>query len=507
MYYLYQKNFITVLIDFYLGSSSPVPEFSEKKHTIGNRYSEPEFSPLIQTVANMVKRSRVTTKTGAPPYTSLARQGYPVYELSPTDMKCLFCAEFYEKALRDKSDKNESQSFGHIIQHFSFENEGFSQTLAEIILKGLNRSNYDDVKPYLEAMSYFISLNDMFQLKRIEWILGYPQPLVSTMRYGSDSFGMYGNSSLEDLVVSYETPLSVENSTSLINLVLQNRKKFENLCISIVRQLLILLDVNHVIFQYVVSLPPPSYNYAKFTDWIPAFIEYFLIEAKKYHYSTYSKEEIGLEAQKYWKSVEEKIKVSVDATRKAWDQVYSQVEGLKSSDDNKPAEPVAEINESKPDEAVESAASKKTPLSHIFKPYLIGQTFKEEELGKKIFESSDVPNEVSLVTLEAQCYITESKPFGVGNQTFPEYMLSDNRLRAIEVDNDSPFALFVQPKGVYEGGKNPMQSDIEAALKNSKGKEHISEPELREPLLQDHVDSDKPEDKNEQRRYLFENFL
>lgn len=500
MNYLYQKGFITVLIDFYLGPNSPVPEFSEKKHTMGNRYTEPEFNPLIQTVANMVKRSRVTTKTGAPPYTSLARQGYPVYELSANDMKCLFCSDFYEKTLREKYDP---QSFGHIIQHFSFENEGFSQTLAEIILKGLNKANYDDVKPYLEAMSYFISLNDMFQLKRIEWILGYPQPFVSTMRYGSDSFGMYGNNSLEDLIVSYETPLSVENSTSLINLVLQNRKKFENLCISIVRQLLILLDVNHVIFQYVVSLPPPSYNYAKFTDWIPAFIDYFLVEAKKYHYSTYSKEEIGIEAQKYWKSVEEKIKTSVDATRQAWDQVYSQVEGLKSSDD-KPAQPVVvasedKENENKPEEAAESA-SKKTPLSHIFKPYIIGQTFKEEELGKKIFESSDVPNEVSLVTLEAQCYIADSKPLGVGNLTFPEYLLTDNRLRGIEVDNDSPFALFVQPKGVYEGGKNPLQSDIEAALKSSKNKGNPSEPELRKPLLEDDVDSDKPEDKNEQRR-------
>ena len=472
---------------------------------MGNRYVEPEFNPLIQTVARLVQRANIATKSGTQPHSSFGRAGYRLFELSENDTKCLFCNEFYEKTLRDKFDFN---SFGLIVQHFAYENESFSYTLAEILLKGINRCNYDDVKPYLEAMSYFVTVGDFLQQKRIEWIFGYPQPIVNSMTYGSDSFGIYGNTSLEDLVVSYETPLSVENSTSVLNLILQNRKKFENLCIVCVRQLLLIMDVNYPVFQYVISLPPPSYNCAKFTDWIPAFIDYFLIEAKKYSYSSYSKEEIGLEAQKLWKSIQEKLNNSLESTSKAWEQIYADVEGLKSSVEE--SKPEATTNEVKEGDA-EADKTTNPPLSWIIKPYIVGQTFKEDQLDKRIFASGEIPHEVSLVSTEAQCYITESKAVKNGNLAFPESLLNEARLRVTEVLRDSPFALFIQPRGAYDSSKNPVINDIEAVLKNRRlkrgkqvGKED-EEPEVIEPLLADDDDKqatgERPA-KPESRKYL-----
>jgi len=103
--------------------------------------------------------------------------------------------------------------------------------LSHIILRGINRSNYDDSKPYLEAMTYLLNISDFLQMKRIEWILGYPQPLAFSIQNESDSYGMYGNSSLADVVVNYESPLNIQNSTSIINLMLSNRRRLENLCI------------------------------------------------------------------------------------------------------------------------------------------------------------------------------------------------------------------------------------------------------------------------------------
>ena len=473
--YLYKKEFVAVLIDFYLGNKSPVPELSEKKHSIGNRYVDPEFNPLIQTLARLIERAKVPTKSGAPPLTSAARRGLPTYDLSRNDMKCLLASDFYDKTLREKYD---FQAFGLIVQHLCFENDEFSCSVAEMVLKGINRVTFDESRPYLECMSYFVSIGDYLQPKRFEWIFGYPQPIVSTNRSGHDSFGVYGNNGLDDLIVSYETPLALETGTSFLNFILQNRKKAENLCINCVRQLLILLDSNYPIFQYITSLPPPTATFAKYTDWIPYFIEYFLGEAKKYTYSTYSKEEIGLEAQKLWKSVEERVNKSVGDTRKAWEQVYAKVNGT-AVEENGVTEPNAGV------------------LSYIIKPYIIGQTYKVEEIEKKLYTNQEIPNEVALACTESYCYITESKPTGKGNKAFPDYYLNESRFRSIDVTSDNPISLFIQARGPYDDGKNTMHSYVKTALneksspgvKKAEKKENDEEPMSIQPIIGDDVEA------------------
>lgn len=57
--YLYQKQMISLLIDFFLEKKSPLGnEISEHKHSMGNRYTNPEFDPLIQTIAILIRRSK-----------------------------------------------------------------------------------------------------------------------------------------------------------------------------------------------------------------------------------------------------------------------------------------------------------------------------------------------------------------------------------------------------------------------------------------------------------------
>ena len=470
---------------------------------MGNRYTDPEFNPLIQTLARMVSRTKVPTKSGNQPNTSASKQGLSLFELSENDMKCLLCPDFYEKTLKEKYDP---QALGLIIQHLSFENESFSYCIAEILLKGINRCNYEEVKPYLEAMSYFISIKDFLEIKRFEWIFGYPQPLVSTARGGPESFGTFGNSSLEDLVISYETPLALENTTSILNLILQGRKKFDNLCMVCIRQIIILINENNSIFQYITSLPPPSYNYAKFTDWIPPFIDYFLADAKRFSYSSYSQEEAGLEAQKIWKQIEEKLKESVENTNKAWEQAYAGFQNTMANNEQ-------EANEEKEEGEGENKENEKkeTILSHIIKPYIIGQTYKEEQLDKKYYTNQEIPQEASLESVECYCFITESKPTGKGNKTFPDFIMNDQKFRTIDVNSESPLSLFIQPRGNSEVGKLTMNGYVENALKNKNRKvekDDSSEGEVIEPLLQDDDDVKEKERFNVQRLvYKFYQFI
>ena len=71
--YLYGQQMIALLIDFFLEKKSPLGnEISEHKHSMGNRYSSPEFDALIQTVAILVRRSKnPNNKSGNQPNTAL----------------------------------------------------------------------------------------------------------------------------------------------------------------------------------------------------------------------------------------------------------------------------------------------------------------------------------------------------------------------------------------------------------------------------------------------------
>jgi len=442
MHYLYQKEFIAVLIDFYLDKRSPLVGFSEKKHTIGNRYTEPELNALVQTVSLMIRRAKVNTKSGAIPYTSGGLNGLPTYDLSENDEKCILCSEYYEKAVKDKYD---FYAVGVTIQHFAFENENFSWMISHLIIYGLSKTTSDDARPYLEAMSYLISLNDYLQPRRLEWIIGFPQPLFQSGRFGSDSFGLYGNYSLDEVVVNYETPLSANGCTSLINVIMQNRKRMESMSMICLKQLLILADINDTIFKFFISLPPPSYLYAKFSDWVPAFIEYFLADCKRY-YTSYSKEELGLEGQKYWNNLEKKINERLEVHEKELQSALAEHDAGVEKENNGAV------------------------LKGFFPNYIIGRTFKSEEIDKIPYEQSQESYEVSLRTQEIYCYITDSKPTGTSNLAFPRSVVDDASLKSYEVKANSPLALFIQPRGVQssldsnKSIQNVLQNEVEAIL-------------------------------------------
>ncbi len=58
MAFLYKKEFISVLIDFFLEKRSPLSNANDKRVPIGNKYGNPQFDSLIQTIAVMLQRSK-----------------------------------------------------------------------------------------------------------------------------------------------------------------------------------------------------------------------------------------------------------------------------------------------------------------------------------------------------------------------------------------------------------------------------------------------------------------
>ena len=120
---------------------------------MGNRFMNPYFEPLIQTLIVALKSSKLKAvhpnqKTG------------PLYELTNLDKRCLYNYNFWIKLIRENYSSN---TFQELINLVAYENEYLSEIIINAILKGFYRLQVDECKNYIEAASYLMLIEDSYQ--------------------------------------------------------------------------------------------------------------------------------------------------------------------------------------------------------------------------------------------------------------------------------------------------------------------------------------------------------
>ena len=310
--------------------------------------------------------------------------------------------DFYEKALKENYDP---LSIGVIVSRLCFENMEFSHNFAVYLLQIINKVSYDESKPFLDLLSYFIGIKDSIQKKRIEWILGIPQQSLNKF----ETFALVD--SLEDNVIQYETPLFIDSSnhTSLLNLIYQNKKRWENSCMVLLCKLIDIANNNSAVFDYLISLPPPCYIYSRFSDWFKSFIVYYLEDAQKYYssYSLINREELGNTTLSNYKIFEDKLNSKLSSNQGI-------IKGLVDK----------KINnfEEKNEESINSNFQE----NHL----VIGKFVYDKVFDEKILEESsyDSNDKVIIKCLDSCVYYTKSKPVkNEGkNLAFPQQFINEN---------------------------------------------------------------------------------
>lgn len=261
--YLMQKEAIAQFIDFYLGPSSPLAPPGDKRNTFGSKQWPPQFDTLIQTLSILVLKCSTPYREGP-------------YEMSAKDRICIMESEFYDKTLRGGWD---GKSLGKIIAHLGYENEEYSRMIAQVVLKGLNEIEYEDVKSYYQVLEEYLTIQDSYMQHRIEWMMGFPVPSKILRIVGKPaSFGAAMISSIEEEVTSYITTLSFGSSSydtteSILSLIWRNKRRWDYYCILSIKNLFTIALKNKVLMDYLQQLPPPTYQYARYYDWIEEYIE------------------------------------------------------------------------------------------------------------------------------------------------------------------------------------------------------------------------------------------
>lgn len=303
--FLFKKEFIAVLIDFFLEKRSPLQNYSEKKFSMSGRYANPSFDSLIQTVLILLQRGKNNLSERNSPF---VMNNVKLYDLSENERKCLNCIEFYDRILKENYDAN---SVSGIITINAWENRDFSYQVSYVLLSGLNRVSFEETQPYIQTICYFLSIQDAFQYMRCEWILGYPQPMLN--KYDT----LCLTSGIDEQTTDYKSPIQADYGVSLLNMLFQNKRRYENLVMVCLHKLLLLLNGSPFILDYILALPPPCHMYAKYTDWFRGFITNYLVDCQRYgNYgvSSFNKEELANNSLTLLNSLEDIISKKINIT-------------------------------------------------------------------------------------------------------------------------------------------------------------------------------------------------
>ncbi|CAK70549.1 unnamed protein product (macronuclear) [Paramecium tetraurelia] len=262
VFFANQIELVSILADFFMEKQSPrglennqCYEFLyDQKIPIANLNVVPFYSPLFQCINYLLQNEN--------------------YQLTKNDRICIESINFYKKALKECQDFDTLQS---IILKVVFNNLTLSRGIIEILLEEIQNANYENVGPFLKLVESILNIEDNMQQDRIQWILGYPQPCYS------DNFQTGCSINLSQQCITYLTQIGCQNETmSILNQLFSNRQVFLNMAIQMMRMLLNVMNQNKAVFSYIIYLPPPSYLYAKYTDWFETFLNEFKQDCIKY---------------------------------------------------------------------------------------------------------------------------------------------------------------------------------------------------------------------------------
>lgn len=239
---------------------------------MGNNYSKPEYCSLIQTICYLSRHTDPRDE-GAEidlPPTLMGSKPFPQGE---KEKIVIVCKNFAKKAIKDGF---EADAVGKLIAHWSYENEENSKIYGAVFLKGINETDYEEVAPFLTAMHHFLKIQDSLQTKRLEWLLGTPMlmngSVIKNKPEVKPKLGIHACQCLSDEVYYFPSTLEpIETSNeSILTLIWRSKRRFENYTLFCIKEL---ITLGNDIMKYVCHMPSPSYQYARYTDWLLQFCE------------------------------------------------------------------------------------------------------------------------------------------------------------------------------------------------------------------------------------------
>ena len=265
-----KKNQIeTLLSDFFLAERSPIRPSEEKRMSMGNSWTRPIFDSLMQTIWYLSRHTdaRLNLEDEIPT-TSISDR---MFQPGEKEKMIIWWKQFAWKAIKETF---EADNVGRLIAHWSYKNRENSEIFARVFLKGINETEYEEVVPFFKSLHHFLSIKDEFQGLRFEWLLGIPMIVDGSMVKASPpdkpKLGVFAIQSMSDEIFYYPSTLEHLDSVndSILNIIWRWKNRFENYTLFWIHELFCFGDE---VLKYVCNMPSPTYQYARYSDWIEQF--------------------------------------------------------------------------------------------------------------------------------------------------------------------------------------------------------------------------------------------
>ena len=274
--YANTKDLIKVLIDFYLGTESPFYAKDGSRKKMGSKYSDPTFSPLIELVSLLVLHSDLSFyQPSDTQLRSKLQMPRALYEVSEESKSALTTPLFISKTIMEQ---HSTKGFAKFISFICYDREDHSRFIAKTILMGINRTSTQNFTTYFTVLNELFALPDTLQHQRLEWIFGIPilsrkftQLKAKEQPHTQLKIGLELIDNLKKTVHEFPSPLAYKSRyESYLNFIWYNKKKLD-----ITAAALLILSMAQLpnVFQYVINLPPPSYRFSKYIDWVRIRLE------------------------------------------------------------------------------------------------------------------------------------------------------------------------------------------------------------------------------------------
>eukprot|EP00475_Leptophrys_vorax_P020686 TRINITY_DN28363_c0_g1_i1.p1 TRINITY_DN28363_c0_g1~~TRINITY_DN28363_c0_g1_i1.p1 ORF type:complete len:1542 (+),score=408.46 TRINITY_DN28363_c0_g1_i1:345-4628(+) len=208
---LLQRGVIAKFTDLFLGEKSPLAVKGKSVTQIGSKAAVPSFDNLLKTVALLV-RSCYTDSGNIPPGSLTDAEG-KLHVLSAEDRVFVLQMDLYRKIF----DLGLSiQPACDIIKHWSYEWKDYSVCVEKIIVEGVRRASGEDVRPYVELMTAFFSIEDSLQMTRMENLLAPKGGVINLLEMHKNAYQRFAYAGIKAMMKGLdEIPKYAEYMSSI----------------------------------------------------------------------------------------------------------------------------------------------------------------------------------------------------------------------------------------------------------------------------------------------------
>jgi hypothetical protein len=135
-------------------------------------------------------------------------------------------------------------------------------------------------------------MEDSLKMQRLEWIFGVSQ-IVARKGYQQErhKYGLEFVDRIGEECYTYVCPITGSSSPDdpLLAQLLKCKGKLDTFAINCLKDMLSLMAKDEKVARYVYSQAPPTYNCARYTDWIRPYLEYQKAEVERTNSYAYFK--------------------------------------------------------------------------------------------------------------------------------------------------------------------------------------------------------------------------